>query len=167
MKTLIVYATTHGCTGKVASELKEQIGAGTDICNLKNETIPCLAQYGRVIIGGSIHAGKIQKRVKDFCASNLDVLLKCEVGLFICCLEEGEVARRQLNNSFPPELMQHAKSSAVLGGSINFDKMNFIERLIIKKGAKIEESVSRVNHDAVTRFAVNMDKVFNPFLFLV
>ena len=66
MKTLILYATRHGCAEKCATKL-----------------------------GGSIHAGKIQKGVKDFCAKNLEVLKGKRLGLYLCCMEEGPKAEAQ------------------------------------------------------------------------
>lgn len=167
MRTLIVYMSTHGCTAKAVDELKGKLGGEITVANLKTDQIPLLAHFDRIIIGGSIHAGQIQKRVKDFCANNLDILLKREVGLFICCMYEGEVAIKQLNNAYPGELVEHAKSSAVFGGGFDFDRMNFIEKLIIKKGAKVKESTLNLDHKAIDRFAVSMDKIFNPFLYLV
>lgn len=51
-------------------------------------------------------------------------------------MEEGEVAQKQLQNAFPDELLNIAKATACFGGEFNFEKMNFFERLIVKKVAK-------------------------------
>lgn len=166
MKTLITYCTTHGCTEKTAHELKDYLGNDTQLCNLKKDTLPNLNEFDRIIIGGSIHAGKVQKKVKDFCTKNLEALKTKELGLFICCMEEGENARMQLINAFPAELHEVAKASAYFGGEFNFSKMNFFEKFVVKKIAHIEESVSKVDHSAIQMFSDKMDKIFNPFLFL-
>ena len=167
MKTLITYSTSHGCTERTAAELKKLLGGEVQLENLKSNSSLNLDEYDRVIIGGSIHAGQIQKRVKDFCAKNLDELKTKELGLFICCMEEGENAQKQLSNAFPEELHDVAKSTAVFGGEFDFGKMNFLERLVVKKVAKVKESTSRVDHQAIHSFSKRMDKIFNPFLFLV
>jgi menaquinone-dependent protoporphyrinogen oxidase len=166
MKTLIVYSTTHGCTAKTAAELKEQLGGSVEVVNLKNNSKPVLAAFDRVIIGGSIHAGQIQKRVKEFCSKNLKELKTKELGLFICCMEQGETGQKQLLNAYPEELHQIAKSSAVFGGEFDFEKMNFLEKLIVKKVSKVKESTSKLDYQAIHRFSNRMDKIFNPFLFL-
>lgn len=167
MKTLITYCTTHGCTEKTANELKDFLGGEVLLVNLKKETVPDLTSFDRIIIGGSIHAGQIQKRVKDFCSQNLETLQNKELGLFICCMEEGEKAEIQLQDAFPKALLQSAKTTASLGGEFNFNKMNFFQKLIVKKVAKVENSVSHINHDAIRKFSQQMNHIFNPFLFLV
>jgi menaquinone-dependent protoporphyrinogen oxidase len=158
--------STHGCTAQAVSELSEKLAGETTAVNLKTDSVPLLAHYDHVIIGGSIHAGQIQKRIKEFCIQNLDILLKREVGLFICCMYEGQVAAKQLHDAYPPELMDHAKATAVFGGGFNFEKMNFIEKLVVKKVAKVKSSVSNLNHHTIDRFAGTMAKNFNPFMYL-
>ena len=167
MKTLIAYSTTHGCTEKTAYELADFLGGESSVLNLKKTRIDDLNDFDRVIIGGSIHAGQIQKQVKNFCHKNLEILKNKELGLFICCMENGETAQKQLMEAFPEELHKVAKASAIFGGAFEFEKMNFLQKMIVKKVAKIKHSTSKVDHDAIKKFSTKMDKVFNPFLFLV
>lgn len=166
MKTLIVFASTHGCTEKVSNELKQHFEGEVKVVNLKKEPRPELKNINRVIIGGSIHAGQIQKSVKEFCSENLETLSDKELGLFICCMEQGKTAQKQLLESYPEELLQKAKATSVLGGEFDFEKMNFIQKMIIRKVAHIKNSVSRLDYEAIRLFSKRMDKIFNPFLFL-
>ncbi len=167
MKTLIAYCTTHGCTEKIAHKMKESLGGETDLVNLKTNPDPDLNNYGRVIIGGSIHAGQIQKKVKEFSLKNKELLINKELGLFICCMEEGEKAHNQLLEAFPEELLHHAKASAYLGGEFDFAKMNYFQKMIVKKVANIKASTSRVNNEEILDFSKKMSRIFNPFLFLI
>lgn len=166
MKTLIVYATNHGCTEKISEQMKNYLGGDVSLVNLKKDPIPPLEKFRRVIIGGSIHAGQIQKRVKDFYQTNLDLLLKKEIGLFICCMEEGETAWKQFAEAFPEELQRNAKATACFGGAFDFERMNFLKKMIVKKVAHVKQSTSKVDFDAVRQFSRRMDRIFNPFLFL-
>ncbi|WP_394697619.1 flavodoxin domain-containing protein [uncultured Sunxiuqinia sp.] len=93
--------------------------------NLKEDRNPCFEDYDLVIIGGSIHAGQIQRRVREFRENNTEKLGLKEIGLFICCMMQGEQAQEQLNNAFPEKLHQYAKSKAILGSEYNFDKIRF------------------------------------------
>ena len=61
MATLIVYMTTHGCTEKATRLLMIQLKDDINIVNLEGFPDPDLSLYDRVIIGGSIHMGGIQK----------------------------------------------------------------------------------------------------------
>uniref|UniRef100_UPI003216C1F1 flavodoxin domain-containing protein n=1 Tax=uncultured Draconibacterium sp. TaxID=1573823 RepID=UPI003216C1F1 len=167
MKTLIAYSTTHGCTEKTANELKDSLGGEVHLVNLKHNPNLDLAEFHKVIIGGSIHAGQVQKKVKEFCNKNLTALQEKELGLFICCMKEGEEAQNQLLDAFPQALIQKAKATAYFGGEFTFEKMNFLQKMIVKKVARVEHSTSKVDHEAILSFSKRMDKIFNPFLFLI
>ncbi len=166
MKTLIAYSTTHGCTEKIAEQMSSYLDGEATLVNLKKNSSPGISGFDRVIIGGSIHAGQIQKRVKDFCNENPGELLKKELGLFITCMETGETAQKQLMEAYPEELLCHAKITAFFGGEFDFKRMNFFEKLIVKKVAHVKESTSHVDTESVKKFTKRMDRVFNPFLFL-
>ena len=147
-----MYATRHGCTEKCALELKNGFKKETEILNLKKVRNINLDNYDNIIIGGSIHIGKIQKKVKQFCLKNLDLLKTKRIGLFICCMAEGEEADSEFKRAFPEELIQHATATGIFGGEFNFEKMNFIERAMIKKIAKVDKSVFKVNKESITKF---------------
>ena len=167
MKTLIIYATSHGCTEKAVKELSQKLSGEITALDLKQIKSPSLFEFDRIIIGGSIHAGQIQKQIRNFCSTNLEQLKSKEIGLFICCMYEAEIAREEIKNAFPEELHQMAKTEAIFGGEYNFDKMNFVEKLLVKKIAKVRESVSKLDHDSIDRFANKMEKTYLPFMFLV
>ena len=167
MKTLILYTTSHGCTEKAVRELSPKLSGEVTIIDLKHFPSPCLDEYERVIIGGSIHAGQIQKRIRDFYTSNLNELRSKEIGLFICCMYEPEIAHEELQNAFPEELHQMAKAEGIFGGEFNFGKMNFIEKLLVRKIAKVSESVSKIDYLSIEQFANRMEKTYHPFMFLV
>ena len=66
---------------------------------------------------------------------------------------EGEVAEKQFDEAYPEDLRRHAAVTGLFGGALLLEKMNFIERKVIKKIAKIEESVSRIDDEAIREFA--------------
>ncbi len=152
MKIGIIYATKHGCTEKCAYKLKQDLSGEIELINLKNNPNPRIEEYDTVLIGGSIHAGRVQKSIQKFCKIHLDLLLRKKIGLFICCMEKDEKAEEQLKNAFPQELREHAKTRGCFGGAFDFDKMNFVERAIIKKVANIDQSVSSISEESIRKF---------------
>ena len=153
MKFLIAYSTKHGCTEKCADKLKNKLTGEIELLNLKNSSKIDLNDYETIIIGGSIHAGQIQKKVKIFCLDNLNMLKEKKIGLFICCMKEGKEATTEFNEAFPEELIKHASAIGIFGGEFNFKKMNLIERFIVNKIAKIDKSVSKIFEENITEFA--------------
>ncbi len=156
MKTAIVYATTHGCTEACSQKLAARLTGQVDLFSLKDKKPIDLSHYDRVLIGGSIHAGKIQGQVRRFCADRMPALLEKRTGLFICCMEKGEKAMKQLEQVFPTELRNHASALGLFGGAFNFEKMNFIQKAVIRKIAKIDRSVSAIDEKAMDRFVETM-----------
>jgi len=156
MKTLIVYATRHGCTEKCALKLQNSFAGETQLLNLKKSAKINLNDFETIIIGGSIHAGQIQKKVKNFCQKNSDLLKTKKIGLFVCCMEEGEKAAKQLEEAFPTELLKHASAIGIFGGEFNFEKMNFLERAAIRKIAGINRSISKIKQEEIDKFLALM-----------
>jgi menaquinone-dependent protoporphyrinogen oxidase len=154
MNTLILYATTHGCTEKYAMLMKQGIAGNVTVLNLKDKKArnPDYKDFQNVIIGGSIHAGRLQKSVKDFMKRHSSQLLRMKLGLFLSCMEEGDTASKQFEDNFPEEIRDHASATGIFGGEFDFKKMNFLEKAIVKKVAGIKKSVSRMDEDAVQNF---------------
>jgi menaquinone-dependent protoporphyrinogen oxidase len=153
MATLILYMTTHGCTEKATRMLMNSLNDDLTIVNLEGVPDPDLSKYSRVIIGGSIHMGEIQKELRKYCDRNLEKLLEKKVGLFLCCMFDGDVAKKQFEDAYPEALRTHASATGMFGGEITFDKMNTLEKLIVKKVAKINQDVSKLNQLAIKEFA--------------
>jgi menaquinone-dependent protoporphyrinogen oxidase len=148
MAAIIVYKSQHGCTEMCANELAKNLKDDATLVNLKKMPDADITEYETVLIGGSIHVGRIQKAV-----------LTKRIGLFICCMEEGEKAREEFDSAFPEQLREHAKATGIFGGAFNFDRMNFIEKTIVKKVAHIDKSVSKVNEDAIGEFIGKMNQL--------
>lgn len=155
MKSVIIYSTKHGTTEKVANIINALSKEKAELINLKKSKSVDLSQYDRIIIGGSIHAGMVQKRIRKFCEAHMQELSQKPLGLFLSCMEE-EKAQEQFNNAYPEELRKAAISTKLTGGEILLDKMNFLERYVVKKMGKMTESVSKIREDKIKELAVEM-----------
>ncbi len=168
MNTLLAYATKYGCTEKCATILSEKLTGKVDLCNLKEVKDVDLTQYDKVIIGGSIYIGKIQKEVCEFCTKNLDVLKEKKIGLFICGMSAGDQVKTQMNNSFSQELLTNAVAKESFGGEFKFKKMKFMEKFIVKMVTKMDKSspaldtskdISNISEENINRFAQLMNNI--------
>ncbi|AKL97262.1 flavodoxin [Clostridium aceticum] len=162
MKVLILYATKHGATEKCAKILAGKLRGEVDLCNLKAMKSIDFAQYQKVIIGGSVYMGKIQKEVSEFCLKNMNVLKEKEIGLFICCMKDKDDAVTQLQSCFPQEVLMKASVKECFGGEFIFGKMNFIEKFIVKKVAKTDKDLSKISIESIDRFAQAMNGDVRP-----
>jgi len=153
MKTAIIYATNHGTTEKIVHEIKKNMGSDeVQLINIKSTSLIDLSIYDLVIIGGSIHAGNIQRKIKLFCNKYLHQLLEKRLALFITCFYDGEIAFKQIENAYPELLRKNAISVKIFKGEMLVDKMNFFEKLIVKKVAGISENISHFNKSEIIEF---------------
>jgi menaquinone-dependent protoporphyrinogen oxidase len=161
MKTIIIYESLHGSTEKCALLLSEVLNSETQISRLQDMDDIRLNDFDKVIIGGSIHNGVIQLRIEEFIQKHNDQLLEKPLGLYLCCMEEGDTARMQFEKAFPSVLRERAVVTGLFGGEFNLKRMSFFERRLIRKLTGIRTSVSKINAEAIWAFAEKMNKVSN------
>ena len=142
MKTAIIYYSKHGTTERVTHLIGEKLTNKVDYISLKECPRPDIRTYDRIILGTAIYAGSPNRKVTQFCHNNQPLLEQKVIGLFICCM----------NEAFPEFLQRLSIPKAILGGEFQFDKMNFIERFLTKKIAKVNSSVSKLRYDAINEF---------------
>ena len=155
--SLIIYASDHGTVEKCAKELFVQLDGKVDLCNLNiRNSNPDLSTYDTIIIGGSIHSGKIQNVIAQFCEENIDLLSTKNIGLFINCLYSGEKAQQQLDEAFPALLNSVAVARDYFGGEINDLKLSYWEKIITKQMIEQENLVVKLSKERIDKFAIKM-----------
>lgn len=160
MKTLIAYASKHGTTKKAVEKLAEELTGDVVVLNLEDRAASktSIEDFNRIIIGGSIYIGKIQKSVRKFSETNLEKLLNVEkLGLFICCGSEDK-DMEQLLNSFSDKLIEKAEVKGYFGYGYDLKKLGFIQRTMLKKAAGVEESESNIKYDNISKFAEEFER---------
>ena len=152
MNTLIVYNSKYGAAEKCVQLMrKELIGEATEV-NVRDEEAPDPDEFDRVLIGSNIHAGSINKKIRRYCFRTTDSLLQRPVGLFLCCLAPEEEAQDYFGKNFPAVLVEHAKTTGVLGGALYFEKMNFFERFLLKKISGTTTSFENIDEERIREF---------------
>ncbi len=139
MKTLIAYSTTLGCTEQCASKLKDGLVDDVEMVRISRRRKFNLEEYEVIIVGGSIHEGMIQRSVHNFCEANLDILLKKQVGLFVCCMDPDADEQKLIQQAFPDKLVKHALASGFFGGELNIKKMNLLQKIMTRKAARLQK----------------------------
>lgn len=153
MKTVIIYATKHGSVENAANKLKSKIPDKVMLVNIMAESPPSLEEFENVVIGGSIYAGKIQKKLIKYIDSHLNELLTKRIGLFICAAQEEKIREKELKDSFPEVLFQHALCKEIFGYEVHFEDMNFIERKLVGAILGHKKSYSELSEEKINQFA--------------
>ena len=153
MKVLIAYRTRYGATASCARRLSERLRAQAVVVDLAGPRPPSATEFDAVLIGGSIYGGKVQREVSSFCDREQRALLARPVGLFLCCLLQGERAEAQLRSSFPDWLTAHAFQTAIFGGILEPRKLHLLDRLLVTSVAPPRRIISRIDPEAIDRMA--------------
>ncbi|MCC5894164.1 MAG: flavodoxin domain-containing protein [Alkalibacterium sp.] len=158
MKTLIAYASKHGCTEKCARLLEEHLDGEVERVNLKKQTNVDFSKYDKVVLGSPVYVGKILKEVDTFANVHVNEIKQKTVGLFICGMQEEHTLRNELDVNYPQQLQEKAVVRDCFGGAFDFSDMNYVEKMITKKVAKVDKDVSAIRKDVILSFADTMNK---------
>ena len=153
MTIMIAFRSKYGATARCARILSERVRGETRLVDLAVERRPDLTGCDVVLVGGSIYGGKIQREVTAFCDRNREALLGRRVGLFLCCLAEGERARQEMEGAFPPWLLAHAFARSLPGGELRFRTLRSLDRLLVRSVTTSRGDVSRLRVDALESLA--------------
>ncbi|MDD8026008.1 MAG: flavodoxin domain-containing protein [Acidobacteriota bacterium] len=157
MPTLIVYSNSHGGTTAAVDLLAARLVGRVMSVDLKKNENPDPSNYEGVIVGGSVFAGQMPKRVRRYLEARSSLLKTKKLGLFTASLEEGEKAEQEFKAAFPADLVAHAAAKGYFGADIDIDKMNFLEKMAAKK-AGLTDSVSKLKAEAIIAFAAVMSE---------
>jgi menaquinone-dependent protoporphyrinogen oxidase len=153
MKGIIIYESLHGSTEKCAKMLTELIGGDIQTARLHDNEYINIDEFDVVIVGGSIHMGVIQTRVENFLKNNHEKLREKQLGLYLCCMEEGEIAREQFDRAYPAEFRKKAIATGLFGGEFNLRRMSFFEKKLTRRLTGIKSSVPKINEEEIRHFA--------------
>ncbi len=158
MKTAIIYSSKHGTTEKVARMISDGLSEHeTQLISLSVKQPIDLSQFDTIVVGGSIHAGRLNSKVKEFMKEQTVTLLKKRLALFMCGSNEKEL-QKEFETEFPELLRNHAVSKQMVGGEFIFENMNFMESFMTRKIAGVKTSVSNLKEDAIKQMINDLNK---------
>jgi menaquinone-dependent protoporphyrinogen oxidase len=150
VKILVAYRTRYGCTRRYAGLLAEKLAGEVTLTDLRRPGRLSPASFDLVLLGGPIYAGAPPSGLTRFCERHRAGLLRVPVGLFICCLYEGEKARAQLDSAFPQWLSLHAFGRWALGGEIRPEKLGLFDRLLVRAMGRSLGDISRFRPEGLS-----------------
>lgn len=155
MKFSIVYATKYGATRLVAEAIARGCGdAGIEpqeIEVIDVRTASAVPDSDTIVIGSPVYGGRIPAAITRFMESHLDALVERRIGLYLCCLYDGARAEQQLADNFPARLVAHSFGQYFVGGRVDYPRMRWLDRFIMKRVAGIDHDVDTTKESEIRR----------------
>ena len=157
-RVLVVYASQYGATAEIAEKIGEalrQAGLNADVLSADSGCDP--GSYGAVVLGSAVYIGRWRKEASRFLSANEKLLTGRPVWLFSTGPTGDGKAEELLQGwRFPGALKPVAdriqpRGITVFHGYLNNEKLNFIEKWMIKK-VKAPAGDFR-DWDAISRWA--------------
>lgn len=139
IQVLVAYASKYGATQEIAEKIGEalrQAGPRADV--LPANQVKDLAPYKAVVLGSAVYIGRWRKEATSFLKANEKALAERPVWLFSSGpTGEGDPLALTQNWRFPKGLQPvadriHARDIALFSGAANVNKMNPIEKWMLK-----------------------------------
>ena len=160
-KILVAYATKHGSTEKIAEKIGEvlrQAELPTDVVPV--ERVRDLTAYKAIILGSAVYVGNWRNEAVEFLKKNLQALAERPVWLFSSGpTGEGDPVELLKGWRIPGKLQPlvdeiKPRDIAVFHGSLEMEKMDFMEKWMIKN---VKAPVGDFRDwEAVTAWAVSI-----------
>ncbi len=162
MKTVLVYSSKYGFTEDIIKRMMSEIQGECALVDLRqpSDMEKSVEDADMIVVGGPIYIGGLLKEVKQFLMNYQAVLLQKRLGLFITGMHEQNEIEKELEINFSQELREHAEFAVWVGGEFNFDKLKFMDKMIVKKIAKIDETKTVVLDDEINNiiYTINSRK---------
>ncbi len=135
---ILVYTSTYGGTKNIIDHLAGLLPEDVKILTFNELSGKELQQAERIAIGGAIHGGALQTELKEFLEEKTEELRKKRLALFLTCMQR-EYVEEYFLREFPHELTGEADVLLCLGGDADPDRLNAINRRILKRTTGSDE----------------------------
>jgi menaquinone-dependent protoporphyrinogen oxidase len=175
---LVVYATNHGHTAKVATRIGDGLAAcdtTADLRAVESATAVAFDAYDGVIVAGSVHAGHHQRTLVNWVKRHRNPLEALPSGFVSVSLtaaedsDEARVAAQRYIDDFLDETGLTPRSTTAVAGALQFEEYDFFTRLAVRLIAHRKMGTTDFHHDevftdwdAVEHFARDFARLLTP-----
>jgi menaquinone-dependent protoporphyrinogen oxidase len=177
-KIAVIYASTEGQSAKIASHIAGTLSAAHQVESVNVAELPegfSLGSYDGVVVGGSIHAGKVQSELRDFVRTHRDELETRMSAFYLVCLTAASQApdtRAKLSSlvdTFVEDTGWKPAHLGVFAGALKYSQYGWVKRQLMRFIASRQGGDTDASHDyeytqwdSVTHFAADFSAAIDP-----
>lgn len=168
---LLIYATTHGHTGKIAGRLAETLrgcGCEVDLRDIEGAGDVDPGDYAAVVVGASVHVGRHQRAIVDWAKSHHAELTEVPSAFFsvsLTAVEDSDDARQTTQgciDEFTNRTGWTPSLTTAIAGALQYREYDPFTRLLMRLKMSRGGHNTDTSHDheytdweSVDRFARN------------
>lgn len=177
-RVLVVYASKHGHTGKVAERIGtvlRQQGLAARVARVGSDEAGILADFDAVVIGGSVHAGRHQRKLLAWISDNHVALNELPTAFFSVSLtaaddtDKAHATTAGLIDAVLADTGWAPTTTQAVAGALQFHEYNLPTRVLMRAiarrrtGAKPGgDDVEYTDWQEVARFARRFALLLQP-----
>ena len=137
-RILVLYASTHGHTGKIAARIAEAIGPAAELRSIETAKQLEPRAYDAVVVGASIHAGHHQKAVLEWARDHAVALNGLPSAFFSVCLTAADDTdeARATSQAYIAQTLEATgwtpRLTRTFAGALQYREYDLFTRLLIK-----------------------------------
>ena len=153
---LVVYATTHGHTAKVAARLAQALredGVSVDVQDIGSAARLTPSHYDGVIVGGSVHGGHHQHEIVEWTkhhARSMNGIPSAFFSLSLTAADDTEESRRATRDyidEFLDDTGWVPGKTASFAGALQYREYDFVTRLVMRVVMRRGEHPTDITRD--------------------
>lgn len=153
---LIIYASKHGHTGKIAARIAqraEAAGASVELRDVEHATGLSPEGHDAVVVGGSVHAGRYEKGLVSWAKAHSEALNAMPSAFFSVCLtaaddtDEARSATARYIESLIADTGWHPTRTVTFAGALQYREYDFATRLAMRLMMKHSHHPSDTSKD--------------------
>jgi len=137
-RILVLYASTHGHTAKIAARIAQAIGPSAELRDIGTAKDLAPWQYDAIVVGASVHAGHHQKAVLEWLERHAGALNGMPTAFFSVCLtaaddtaEAREASQRYIDAALA-KTGWRPREARTFAGALQYREYDVFTRLLIK-----------------------------------
>jgi len=128
---VLLYATRHGSTAKIARVIDTYLDQTCVLMNLEEMHRPVLEKATTIVLGMPVYYGELEPAMVSFVKDNWDFLKTKNPSLYVVGLQYTEFMRF-VTDVFDYDILKDMNVIAGLGGALYYPKLSLQERMILR-----------------------------------